>query len=199
MLAFAPKPDALPGSRQEVAAIGRLGRAGADVQVLTGSEASEDAFRRGAPTNRVLHLATNGVLNKPNPLFSYIALASGGGEDGRLEVHEVFGLSLAAELVVLSACQTGLGSGALADVPAGDEWVGLTRAFLHAGAAHVVATLWPVEDWATAALMERFYEAYTAATGPARALAEAQRALLSHSATAHPFYWAGFVSVGGAR
>jgi CHAT domain-containing protein len=196
VLAFAPKPDALPGSLREVATIGRLG--GADVRVLTGSEASEEAFRRDAPTSRVLHLATYGVLNKPNPLFSYVELAPGGGTDGRLEVHEVFGLSLAADLVVLSACQTGLGSGALADVPAGDEWVGLTRAFLHAGARNVVATLWPVDDWATAALMERFYGAGDVAAEPARALAAAQRTLLTTPATAHPFYWAGFVAVGGA-
>jgi CHAT domain-containing protein/Tfp pilus assembly protein PilF len=197
MLAFAPKPDALPGSRQEVAAIGRF--TSADLRVLTGADATEAMFRRDAPARQVLHLATYGVLNKPNPLFSYVELAPGGGEDGRLEVHEVFGLSLAADLVVLSACQTGLGSGALADVPAGDEWVGLTRAFLHAGAGHVVATLWPVDDWATAALLERFYGAGAVAAEPARALAAAQRTLLAVPATAHPFYWAGFVAVGGAR
>jgi len=105
-------------------------------------------------------------------------------------------LHLAADLVVLSACQTGLGSGALADVPAGDDWVGLTRAFLHAGAGHVVATLWPVDDWATAALMERFYDGYSRDADPARALAAAQRQLLVQPATSHPFYWAGFVTVG---
>ena len=197
VLAFAPQPEGLPGSRREVAAIERLG--GEGVRVLTGSAASEEAFRREAPDARVLHLATTGVLNKPNPLFSYVALARGDGHDGRLEVHEVLGLSLAAELVVLSACQTGLGSGALADVPAGDEWVGLTRAFLHAGAAHVVATLWPVDDWATAALMERFYGAGDVAADPAHALADAQRQLLAQPATSHPFYWAGFVAVGGSQ
>ena len=197
VLAFAPRPDALPGSRQEVAAIARL--VGADARVLTGSEASEAAFRREAPGRRVLHLATYGILNKPNPLFSYVELAPGGDQDGRLEVHEVFGLTLAADLVVLSACQTGLGSGALADVPAGDDWVGLARAFLNAGAGNVVATLWPVEDRATANLMERFYERFTTGGDPAAALAAAQRALLSAPATAHPFYWAGLVTVGGAR
>jgi CHAT domain-containing protein len=167
--------------------------------VLTGSDASEQAFRRDAPTRRVLHLATYGILNKPNPLFSYVDLARGGGHDGRLEVHEVFGLTLAADLVVLSACQTALGSGALADVPAGDDWVGLSRAFLSAGAAQVVATLWPVEDRATAELMRRFYERFMGASDAGSALAAAQRALLAAPATAHPFYWAGFVSVGGSR
>jgi CHAT domain-containing protein/Tfp pilus assembly protein PilF len=194
VLAFAPRPVTLPGSNREVATIQRL--AGTDAQVLSGSAATESAFRRLAPTQRVLHLATIGVLNKQNPLFSFVKLAPDAVEDGRLEVHEVFGLHLAAGLVVLSACQTGLGSGALADVPAGDDWVGLTRAFLHAGARHVVATLWPVDDWATAALMERFYSVGDVAAEPVRALAEAQRALLTTAVTAHPFYWAGFVSVG---
>jgi CHAT domain-containing protein len=194
VLAFAPRPDALPASRQEVAAIARL--AGADV--LTGGAATESVFRREAPSRRVLHLATYGVLNKQNPQFSFVELAPGGDQDGRLEVHEVFGLRLAADLVVLSACQTGLASGALADVPPGDDWVGLTRAFLHAGAKHVVATLWPVDDWATAALMERFYEGYAGSAEPARALAAAQRQLLAQPTTSHPFYWAGFVAVGGA-
>jgi CHAT domain-containing protein/Tfp pilus assembly protein PilF len=195
VLAFAPRPADLPGSSQEVAAIQRM--AGADAQLLIGSAATESAFRRLAPRGRVLHLATYGVLNKQNPLFSFVRFAPEGVDDGRLEVHEVFGLHLAADLVVLSACETGLGSGALADVPAGDDWVGLTRAFLHAGARRVVATLWPVDDWATAALMERFYGAGDVAADPARALAEAQRGLLKASATAHPSYWAGFVSVGG--
>jgi CHAT domain-containing protein len=195
VLAFAPKPGQLPASRQEVATIQRLT---GDARVLTGAAATEEALRREGPTRRVLHLATYGVLNKQNPLFSFVELAPGGTNDGRLEVHEVLGLSFAAELVVLSACQTVLGSGALADVPAGDDWVGLTRAFLHAGAGHVVATLWPVDDWATAALMERFYGAGDIAAEPVRALAAAQRALLAAPATAHPFYWAGFVAVGGA-
>lgn len=197
VLAFAPQTTALPGSQREVAAIERL--AGTDVRVFSGAEASEEVFSREAPNARVLHLATTGVLNKANPLFSYVALSPGGDQDGRLGVHEVYGLSLAADLVVLSACQTGLGSGALADVPAGDEWVGLTRAFLHAGAGHVVATLWLVDDWATAVLMERFYGVSNAVADSAHALAIAQRAILATTATGHPFFWAGFVVAEGAR
>jgi len=196
VLALAPRPDVLPGSGREVAAVGGL--VGADARVLTAGGATEDAFRREAPRRRIVHLATYGVLNKHNPLFSFVELAPGGGQDGRLEVHEVFGLHLTADLVVLSACETGVGSGALADVPAGDDWVGLVRAFLHAGAAHVVATLWRVDDWATEALMERFYEGLATGAEPARALALAQRALVGTPATAHPRYWAGFVAVGGS-
>jgi CHAT domain-containing protein len=195
VLAFAPRPDALPASRQEVATIGQF--AGADARVVVGSAATEAVFRREAPTRSVIHLATFGVLNKQNPLFSFVELAPDGGNDGRLEVHEVFGLRLAADLVVLSACQTGLGSGALTDVPAGDDWIGLARGFLSAGAARVMATLWPVQDRASAALMERFYKGYAVGADPGRALAAAQRSLLAIPATASPYYWAGFEVVGG--
>jgi CHAT domain-containing protein len=195
VLAFAPRPDALPASRREVAAIARLGSGDALVEV--GSGATETAFRREAPTRRVIHLATYGILNKQNPLFSFVQLAPDGADDGRLEVHEVFGLNLAADLVVLSACQTGLSSGALTDVPAGDDWIGLSRAFLSAGAANVIATLWPVQDRASAALMEQFYQGYATGADPGRALALAQRALLMTPATASPYYWAGFELVGG--
>jgi CHAT domain-containing protein len=195
LLALAPRPDALPATRQEVTAIERI--AGLDTKTFTGSSATEATFRREAPTRRVLHLATYGVLNKQNPLFSYVELAAGTGGDSRLEVHEVFGLQLNAELVVLSACQTMLGSGSLTDVPAGDDWVGLARAFLHAGAARVMASLWPVRDRATAVLMEQFYQGFGAGADPEAALAKAQRSLLKERATAHPYYWAGFEVVGG--
>jgi CHAT domain-containing protein len=178
-----------------VAAIARLDWA--DTRVVSGTAATEAAFRREAPTRRVIHLATYGVLNKQNPLFSFVEFAPDAADDGRLEVHEVFGLDLAADLVVLSACQTGLGSGALGDVPAGDDWIGLSRAFLSAGALRVMASLWPVQDQATATLMERFYQGYTVGSDPGRALAEAQRAMLAAPASANPYYWAGFELVGG--
>ncbi|HEX9563576.1 MAG TPA: CHAT domain-containing tetratricopeptide repeat protein [Gemmatimonadaceae bacterium] len=194
-LAMAPRPDALPASRQEVAAIARL-RDGS--RVLTGGAATEGAFRREAARFGVLHLATFGTLNRQNPLFSFVELARDETHDGRLEVHEVFGLALNADLVVLSACQTAVGSGVLADVPAGDDWVGLTRAFLHAGAASVLATLWPVADRPTADLMERFYERFDGQDA-AGALAVAQRSMLANPSTAHPFHWAGFVLTGGDR
>jgi CHAT domain-containing protein len=194
VLAFAPRVDALPGSAQEVAAIrARM----SDVLVATGSDASEVAFRRDAPQMRIVHLATFGVLNKQNPLFSFVELQRGGSHDGVLEVNEIFGLNLRADLVVLSACQTALGSGTQADVPPGDDWVGLTRAFLHAGARQVLATLWPVDDWATAAFMERFYSELSRGISPARALTATQRAMSASSAMADPFYWAGFLLVGG--
>lgn len=196
VVALAPRPDKLPGSSREVAAISAF--MGADVRILRDQEGTEEAFRSEAARRRVIHLATYGILNKHNPLFSFVELAPGGRHDGRLEVHEVLGLTLSAELVVLSACQTALGSGRLADVPPGDDWISLARAFLHAGSRSVVATLWPVEDGASAVLMSRFYRAYAAGSDPAGALATAQRELLASRSTAHPFYWAGYVTVEGA-
>lgn len=194
LLALAPRPEALPASRDEVNAIARLSES--DSRVLIGSGATVEAFRREAPSHRVIHLATYGVLNKANPLFSFVELAAGANDDGRLEVHDVFGLRLNAELVVLSACQTALGSGAQTDLPAGDDWVGLARAFLQAGASRVVASLWPVQDRATSLLMERFYREYASGAAPATALAAAQRQLLRATSTADPFYWAAFEVVG---
>jgi CHAT domain-containing protein len=195
VLALAPRAAALPGSQAEVAAIGRIH--GDQARVLVGVGATERAFRTLAPDQAIIHLATYGVLNKHNPLFSFVELGAGGGEDGRLEVHEVFGLTLHARLLVLSACQTGLAAGALADVPPGDDWVGLAQAFLFSGAANVLATLWPVQDLATARFMERFYQELAAGRLEAEALAEAQRTAARNPATAHPFFWAGFALVTG--
>jgi CHAT domain-containing protein/Tfp pilus assembly protein PilF len=195
VLVLTPRGASLPGSQAEAAAIRRI--YGTRARSLVGVAASEGAFRQLAPTQEIIHLATYGVLNKVNPLFSFVELGAGGEEDGRLEVHEVFGLTLNARLVVLSACQTGVAAGTLADVPPGDDWVGMVQAFLYAGSANVLATLWPIEDRATARLMERFYLALAEGRSEAEALALAQRAAARDATTAHPFYWAGFALVGG--
>ncbi|HEX9705767.1 MAG TPA: CHAT domain-containing tetratricopeptide repeat protein [Gemmatimonadales bacterium] len=195
VLALAPRDSALPGSVAEVAAVGRLYQNRA--RVLVGAAATERAFRALAPERGIVHLATYGVLNKHNPLFSFVELGAGGGEDGRLEVHEVYGLTLNARLLVLSACQTGVAAGALADVPPGDDWVGLVQAFLFAGVSNVLATLWPVQDLATARLMEGFYRQMAAGRPEPEALALAQRAAARDARTAHPFFWAGFALVTG--
>jgi CHAT domain-containing protein len=194
LLAMAPEPQALVNSAAEVQAISR-GRRRASV--LLGQQATERRFRELAPDHGVIHLATFGVLNRHNPLFSYVRLNGGADFDGRLEVHEVFGLDLSADLVVLSACETGLGAGPLTDVPAGDDWVGLVRAFLYAGAESVVASLWPVDDEATARLMEKFYAQLRMGGSIAGALGEAQRALIGEAKYANPYYWAAFQITGG--
>ena len=195
ILALAPRARELPGTVAEVEALRRV--YGGHARVLLGAAATERAFRSLAPSQDVVHLATYGVLNKHNPLFSYVALGSGAGEDGRLETHEVFGLELHARLLVLSACQTAVASGALADVPPGDDWVGLVRSFLFAGASNVAATLWPVEDRATATLMEAMHRELILGRPPEAALAAAQRTMAGDSRYSHPFYWAGFVVVTG--
>jgi len=194
VLALAPNVDRLPGSRREATAIGRIYGQGAVVKL--GAQATPAALRASLAHVSTVHLATFGVLNKHNPLFSFIELAPSKQDDGRLAVNEVFGLALSGHLVVLSACQTALASGALADVPPGDDWVGLVQAFLHAGARNVVASLWPVEDRATGELMERFHQRLATGVSPVTALADAQRALIRNQATASPQYWAGFIVSG---
>ena len=197
MLALAPFPGTLPGSRDEVRAIGRL--FGKTANVVVGSDATEGALLAAAPAYSVIHLATYGILNRRNPLFSFVSLAPEAGEEGRLEVHEVFGQQLRAHLLVLSACETGLASGAAADVPAGDDWLGLVRAFLFAGADNVMATLWPIEDRPTSRIIPQFYRALGGRT-PAAALAIAQREAIRDPRTAAPRRWAAFTVVGaGAR
>jgi CHAT domain-containing protein len=97
---------------------------------IVGPDATETWFKRAAGDYDVIHLATHGFFNKANPLFSGVELQPDGKNDGRLEVYEILGLHLRAQLVTLSACETALGGGYFTEIPAGDEFVGLTRAFL---------------------------------------------------------------------
>jgi CHAT domain-containing protein len=120
-----------------------------------------------------------------------VLLVPGGGEDGRLEVREVFALDLHAKLVVLSACETGLGK-----LSRGDEVVGLQRAFLYAGTPAVVTTLWKVDDKATYDLIRAFYSKLESA-GPVEALRQAQ--LETMSTYPHPYQWAAFNLTGAPR
>jgi CHAT domain-containing protein len=153
--------------------------------------------RQQANSIDILHLASRGLVSRWNPLYSYVELRPDSQNDGRLEVHEVFGLDLNARLVVLSACETALAAGLLEDVPAGEEWVGLVRAFLYAGASNVLATLWQVEDRATGELMDLFYRELAHNRSPSTALAAAQRKMLRNPDTRDPFFWAAFSLAGG--
>ena len=125
------------------------------------------------------------------------------GEDGILTAEEIVGLDLRnTELVTLSACETGLGAGFFAEIPAGDDFVGLTRAFLQAGSSSVLATLWEVDDRSTVDLMKYFYrrlEEPGAKHDKAVALANAQQTLRSSGKYKHPYYWAPFVLVGSVN
>lgn len=194
MLALAPRRRLLPGSSAEVNAI-RAGY-GSRVDVWSDAAASETRFRSAASRYGIIHVATAGVLDRRNPSSSFIELRQGGGYDGQLEVHEVFGLSLKARLVVLSACETALAGGASSDVPAGDDWVGLMQAFIQAGAANVMGTLWRVDDRATARFMTTFYRSLRSGRSESASLAAAQRLAIREAKTADPFYWAPFVMSG---
>ena len=196
VLAIAPHPELLPGSLDEIAAIRRSFGKSADV--LRGSSASKERFRESAPGYSVIHLASTGALNKANPFLSYLSMHEANGEDGRLKANEILGLRLSASLVVLSACETALGSGNLADVPPGDDWIGLVQSFLHAGASHVLATLWRVDDRATAKFMTAFYRNLHEGRSPSESVRLAQRAALQDPSMANPFYWAGF-ALNGVR
>ncbi len=121
--------------------------------VLLKKEATEEKAKGLSPQNDIVHFASHAELNEDDPLASAIRLAKSDKEDGRLEVREIFGMDLKASLVVLSACETGLGK-----LSSGDELVGLTRAFIYAGTPSVVASLWNVEDSSTAQLMASFYK-----------------------------------------
>jgi len=184
-------PEA-PGAPQLGSAVAEAERVAAlyGTQALVGVEASESRFKAEAGQYDLLHVAAHSDYRLANPLFSAILLQAGEGEDGRLEVHEVLDLDLPeTDLVVLSACETHL-----AALSEGDELVGLERAFLRAGAPSLVTTLWPVDDAATAALMERFYVHLREGAAKADALRLAQ--LETRAERPNPYYWAGFVLVG---
>jgi CHAT domain-containing protein len=148
---------------------------------------------------RVLHFATHGLLNARHAELSGILLSmvdrKGAPQNGFLQAHEVYNLKLNADLVVLSACRTALGTEVR-----GEGLVGITRGFMYAGAKRVVASLWPVPDAATAAVMERFYRGmFKQGLTPAAALRAAQAAMRSNPETADPFYWAAFILQGEFR
>jgi CHAT domain-containing protein len=179
---------ALPWAEREARMVGQHEH---EAKVLVRGDATEAQVKKLVETVGLVHFATHGELSESDPLSSALLLVPGGGEDGRLEVREVFGLDLHARLVVLSACETGLGQ-----LSRGDELVGLQRAFLYAGTPAVVTTLWKVEDRASYDLVRAFYDRLGAA-GPVEALRQAQRETLV--AFPHPFAWAAFGLTGVPR
>jgi CHAT domain-containing protein len=189
-LAIFGNPDGtLPHAESEVQAVAKLFAA----QPFTGTRATESRFYREASRADILHLAAHGRYDPLNPLHSYVALAGDNRHDGRVEVVEVFGLDLAGvNLVVLSACETALG-----EQSAGDELVGLARAFLYAGSPTVVTSLWAVDDEATRALMMTFYRHLRTGLTPAQALQSAQSAVAAQPQWQSPYFWAGFTLTGG--
>lgn len=160
-------------------------------RALLRKEASEAAFRQYAAGFSTLHFATHGEFHGDAPLRSALLLAKEGDSDGLLTVGKLYSTRIAADLVTLSACETGLGK-----VASGDDVVGLTRGFLYAGASTVVASLWKVDDRATAALMTRFYDELRT-SDRRQALRSAQ--LAAREQFPHPFFWAAFQLTGQAN
>ncbi|MCU0814075.1 MAG: CHAT domain-containing protein [Burkholderiaceae bacterium] len=168
----------LPHVAAEVAAVAAAFGGRADIRV--DGEATHVALEERAGDADVLHLACHGRFRADNPAFSLLQLG-----DGPLTLHDAAQLRLRAGLVTLSACETGASR-----VAAGDEVLGLVRAFLLAGAGAVLATQWPVDDAATAALVGDFYAGLANGAAPAAALRQVQAA--AAEAGRHPFHWAAF-------
>lgn len=188
--------DRLPFSRVEANAIIAVAPEGQAFAATDFDASRATATSAQLSQYRIIHFATHGLLNSEHPELSGIVLSlvdrRGNAQNGFLRLDEVYNLKLPAELVVLSACQTGLGK----DIR-GEGLVGLTRGFMYAGAARVVASLWQVDDSATAQLMKRFYaKMLVEGLRPAAALREAQVEMLKQNRWQAPFYWAGFVIQG---
>jgi tetratricopeptide (TPR) repeat protein len=200
--AFGPDYPGLPGSRIEAASIAAVTSEGSLRPGLTalGVDASRELLESGRLRDYgIVHLATHGVIDTENPALSSLVVsrrgARGRPQPGFLHLHEVFNLRLDADLVVLSGCRTALGP-----VVRGEGLIGLARGFMYAGSRRVVASLWPVEDRATAALMIHFYRAlWDHGLPPAAALAVAQRELARTRRYRDPYFWAGFVLMGDWR
>ncbi len=160
-------------------------------RVLLRKEATEGALRKYGNSYSYIHFATHGQFNPEYPLQSALLLAPDSQYNGMLTADKLYSLHLDADLVTLSACETGLGK-----VANGDDVVGLTRGFLYAGSSSIVASLWKVDDLATSQLMTRFYkEMYR--TDKREALRTAQ--LETKKKYPHPYYWASFQLTGNAK
>ncbi|MBC7908908.1 MAG: CHAT domain-containing protein [Pyrinomonadaceae bacterium] len=189
----------LPGTREEARQILSLVAPGQRKEAFDFAANRQTAMSNELSQYRYLHFATHGFLNSLHPELSGIVLSmideKGVAQDGFLRAHEVFNLKLPAELVVLSACHTGLGK----EVK-GEGLVGLTRGFMYAGSPRVVVSLWSVSDVATAELMTRFYRGMLKdGMRPAAALRAAQVSLMKEKKWEAPFYWAAFTLQGEWR
>ncbi len=176
----------LPYTRDQVLRIGQI--YGAQARIHLGKEATTSVVKRDGPQARILHLACHGLLDNTDPLASALALTpENAQDDGMLRGYDVMKLKLHADLVVLSACETGRGKETRSEGIAG-----MTRAFEYAGARSVLVSLWDVEDRRTAQLMEVFYQALKHGAKKDEALRSAQLSLLRNEPDSRPFYWAAF-------
>ncbi len=178
VLALGVGGPALPQVAQELAAVAAVH--GERTVLRLDAEATQAVLAAEAPAAELIHLACHGRFRADSPAFSFLQLG-----DGPMTLHDVRALRLRARLVLLSACETGQSR-----VAPGDELLGLVRAFTLAGAQGVLASLWAVEDGATALLLADLHQALHDGATPAQALQQAQAA--AAAAGEHPFHWAAF-------
>ena len=179
-------------TRQEAKVIMAVTPAGKGMDALDFRASRTTATSAELANYRVVHFATHGLLDSEHPELSGLVLSlvdeKGKQQNGFLELEDIYNLNLPAELVVLSACETGLGKQVQ-----GEGLVGLTRGFMYAGASRVMASLWKVDDVATAELMGRFYKAMERdGMRPAAALRQAQIEMWKQKDWRSPYYWAAF-------
>ncbi|MBU0674318.1 MAG: CHAT domain-containing protein, partial [Proteobacteria bacterium] len=179
----------LPGAEEEARAIANKIP---ETRLFTRGEATETTVKDLSSQYRYLHLATHGTFDAAHPLSSGLYMAKDGTNDGILSVGELYELSIPADLVTLSACETGLGK-----VANGDDVVGFTRGFLYAGTSSIVSSLWQVDDQATSLLMQNFYDNLQK-EDKREALREAQLHVMS-TYNADPYYWAAFQLTGAVQ
>jgi|HubBroStandDraft_1064217.scaffolds.fasta_scaffold00908_10 CHAT domain-containing protein/Tfp pilus assembly protein PilF len=185
----------LPFSRQEVQGIAALFPRRS--QVYLGAEATEEHAKALGKDVRYIHFATHGVLDERFPLNSALVLSvpgqvQPGKDNGLLQAWEIFEqVRLDADLVTLSACNTGLGKELK-----GEGLIGLTRAFQYAGARSILASLWSVDDFRTMQLMQHFYTELRQGKSKDEALRTAQLELAHSQSSSAPYYWAGFSLAG---
>lgn len=189
-LASAAGLPPLPAARREAQRIAALFPEG-HTELYVGGEARESRLkaRGGDPPTRRLHIASHGRISVTDPAASFLLLAADPEDDGLLQMHEIFNMNLPYELVVLSGCETALGPRI-----DGEGLLGLSRAFLYAGARELVVSLWPVADDATEHLMVDFYHQILRGGSTAEALREAKLAAIETGAGS--FEWASFVLIG---
>jgi len=183
----------LPFAQEEVQSLKAL----LGGHALLKQQASEQAFRQEAGRYAILHLATHATIADRNPLYNQLFFSPEGSKaenDGLLETHELYRMHIPADLVVLSACQTGTGT-----LQLGEGIISLSRGFRMAGSSSLLVSLWDVPDEPTAALMKAFYQELIQGQPKDMALQRAQLAYLARqqeSVYAHPRFWAGFVPLG---
>jgi len=188
--------DRLPFTRQEAEQILKLVSPSIRKQALDFAANRETALNQDLSQYRIIHFATHGILNTVHPELSGLVLSlfdqTGNPQNGFLRLHDIFNLKLSAQLVVLSACQTGLG-----EQVRGEGLVGLTRGFMYAGSPRVVVSLWNVDDEATSILMKNFYQKMLQdGLKPAAALRAAQIEMSQSQNYSAPYYWAAFTLQG---